>query len=118
MFALEQACGQFPEYLAHALVRGGNLRLPPRALERGLAGYLLPHMDTNSGAGNALVEKRRLQRYPELLLRNRPSSNPFFSMKSMIVGKPCPLFRFVNTNGRSPRIRFASVSITSSDAPT
>ena len=43
---------------------------------------------------------------------------PRSRMKSMTVSSPWPVFRFVNTNGRSPRMRRASRSITSSEAPT
>ena len=40
------------------------------------------------------------------------------SMKRITVSRPCPVFRLVKTNGRSPRIFLASRSITSSEAPT
>ena len=47
------------------------------------------------------------------------SASPRFSMKrDDPVSRPWPVFRLVNTNGRSPRIFFASRSITSSEAPT
>jgi hypothetical protein len=43
---------------------------------------------------------------------------PLVSMKPMMRSSPSLFFKLVITNGRSPRIRLASVSIFSSDAPT
>ena len=43
---------------------------------------------------------------------------PSVSMNFTMLSSPCPVLRLVNTNGRSPRIFFASRSITSSEAPT
>ena len=43
---------------------------------------------------------------------------PFSSMKRTISSTPCPVRRLLNTNGRAPRMRLASRSITSSEAPT
>jgi len=43
---------------------------------------------------------------------------PLASMKPMMRSSPSLFFRLVITKGRSPRIRLASVSIFSSDAPT
>src|SRR5450432_1766881 len=43
---------------------------------------------------------------------------PLSAMNCTTVSTPLPVFRFVNTNGRAPRIFFASRSITSSEAPT
>ena len=57
---------------------------------------------------------------PGAVLRARGfyCSIPCFSMNAITSSRPWPVFRLVNTNGRSPRIFFASRSITSSDAPT
>jgi hypothetical protein len=43
---------------------------------------------------------------------------PLASMKATMRSRPSPFFRFVITKGRSPRMRRASVSIFSRDAPT
>src|SRR5262249_57866863 len=51
-------------------------------------------------------------------LERHLKSIPRFSMNAMTSGNPCPVFRLVNTNGRSPRILRASRSMTSSEAPT
>src|SRR6185436_9680683 len=45
-------------------------------------------------------------------------SMPSVSMNWTMVSRPWPVFRLENTNGRAPRIFFASCAITSSDAPT
>src|SRR6266700_318775 len=45
-------------------------------------------------------------------------SPPFSSMKRAMASMPRPTLRSVNTNGRGPRMRLASRSMTSSEAPT
>ncbi len=47
----------------------------------------------------------------------RPSK-PSERINSITVATPSPLFRLVNTNGRSPRMRFASCAMMSRLAPT
>ena len=42
----------------------------------------------------------------------------FSSMKPTMSARPLPVRRLLNTNGRVPRMRLASRSITSSEAPT
>ncbi len=46
------------------------------------------------------------------------SSPPFSSIKRTMSATPWPLRRLLNTNGRVPRMRRVSRSITSSEAPT
>src|SRR5580704_220568 len=52
--------------------------------------------------------------------RSQPAghSPPWATMKSTTRSRPSPVFRLVKTNGRSPRMRLASRSITSRLAPT
>src|SRR4051794_3326143 len=45
-------------------------------------------------------------------------SPPLSWIKRTTISTPLPVFKLVNTNGRCPRIFFASRSITSSEAPT
>jgi uncharacterized protein len=49
---------------------------------------------------------------------HRKLSMPWASTNAAILSSPWPVFRLLNTNGRSPRIFRASRSITSSEAPT
>ena len=51
-------------------------------------------------------------------LRRQAPSPPFSSTNRMISSTPWPVRRLLNTNGRAPRMRLASRSITSSEAPT
>src|ERR1041384_8067934 len=50
--------------------------------------------------------------------QHQTPSAPLSWMKRTTVSTPLPLFKLVNTNGRAPRIFFASRSMTSSEAPT
>jgi hypothetical protein len=52
------------------------------------------------------------------LVRTAGLSPPLTSMKPMMRSRPSRFFKLVITKGRSPRMRFASVSIFCSDAPT
>jgi len=98
------------------LLGGGRLGWPAECIEDDIPEWLVFGVILRAGASSA---QQAVQAAVAARPR-KPSPAPAKRSRTKVatVPAPSPTFRLVNTKGRSPRMRLASRSITSSEAPT
>src|SRR5580692_12253471 len=75
--------------------------------------------DGQAGRAPALQPQKRSRcEIRVAIAADRDQSPPWATTRSTMRSRPSPLLRLLNTNGRAPRIFFASRSMTSRLAPT